>query len=79
MVTIIETGCIENTDRVACQTLNTLLHREVSGQTLKLRTITDLCDRHGKEIEEYQEAYAEEILKKNGFEPETGFPHKGAD
>ena len=79
MVTLIETGCIENTDRVACQTLNTLLHREGSGQTLKLRTMTDLCDRHGKEIEKYQETYAGEVLKKNGFEPETGLPQKGAD
>lgn len=79
MVTIIETGCIENTDRVAWQTLNTLLHREGSDQTLKLRTITDLCDRHGKDIEAYQEAHAEEVLKANGFEPETGLPQKGAD
>ena len=79
MVKIIETGCIENTDRKALQTLNTLLHREGSGQTLKLLTITDLCDRHGKEIEEYQERNAEEVLKEKGFDPETGIPQKGTD
>ena len=47
MVKIIETGCIENSDRVACSTINTLLHREGEQQTLKLRTMADLCDRHG--------------------------------
>ena len=78
MVTIIETGCIENTDRAACRTLNMLLHREGKAQALKLRTMTDLCDRHGKEVEEYQQAYAEEVLKRKGFDPETGVHQEGA-
>ena len=55
MVELIEIGCIETTDRVACHMLNTLLHREGNDLTLKLHTIVNLCDRNGKKLEEYQE------------------------
>ena len=77
MVKDIEISCIENTDRIACNTLNTLLHREGTEQTLKLRTITDLCDRHGKDVEDYQEAQAKDVLQNYGFNPETGLPEDG--
>ena len=63
MVKIIEMACIENTNRIACQTINTLLHRDEKTQSLKLRTMTDLCDRHGKEVEEYQERQTESVLE----------------
>ena len=72
MVKIIETGCIENSDRVACSTINTLLHREGEQQTLKLRTMADLCDRHGKEVEAYQQNWTDEILARTGFDAESG-------
>ena len=78
LVKIIESSFITNTDRVACAALNTLLHREGSEQTLKLRTMTDLCDRHGKEVEEYLKEQAQEILERHGFDPETGLPREGS-
>lgn len=72
MVELIEISCIENTDRVACHVLNTLLHREGKDQTLKLRTMVNLCDRNGKEVEEYQEEQMKKVLQRNGFDQETG-------
>ena len=57
---------------MACHTLNTVLHREGNDQTLKLRTMTNLCDRHGKEVEVYQDEQAKEVLHKNGFDWKTG-------
>lgn len=78
MVQLIEIGCIENTDRVACRTLNTVLHREGNDQTLKLRTMVNLCDRHGKEVEEYQDEQTREVLQRNGFDWETGQVQEGA-
>ena len=78
MVKIMETACIENTNRIACATVNTLLHRDGSGQSLKLRTMTDLCDRHGKEVEEYQERQAKSVLQSYGWNPETGLLQEGA-
>lgn len=78
MVKIMETACIENTNRVACGTVNALLHREGSAQSLKLRTMTDLCDRHGKEVEEYQERQAKSVLQSYGWNPETGLLQEGA-
>ena len=77
MVKIIEMACIENTNRIACQTINTLLHREEKTQSLKLRTMTDLCDRHGKEVEEYQERQTESVLESYGWNPETGLLKEG--
>ena len=78
MVKIMETACIENTNRIACGTINTLLHREGNAQSLKLRTMTDLCDRHGKEVEEYQERKAKIVLQSYGWNPETGLLQEGA-
>ena len=78
MVKIMETACIENTNRVACGTVNALLHRQGSAQSLKLRTMTDLCDRHGKEVEEYQERQAKRVLRSYGWNPETGLLQEGA-
>ena len=78
MVKIMETACIENTNRIACGTINALLHREGNAQSLKLRTMTDLCDRHGKEVEEYQERWAKSVLQSYGWNPETGVLPEGA-
>ena len=78
MVKIMEMACIENTNRIACGTINALLHREGSAQSLKLRTMTDLCDRHGKEVEEYQERQAKSVLQRYGWNPETGLLQEGA-
>ena len=78
MVKIMETACIENTNRIACGTINTLLHREGNAQSLKLRTMTDLCDRHGKEVEEYQQRKAKSVLQSYGWNPETGALQEGA-
>ena len=77
MVKIIEMACIENTNRIACKTINALLHREENTQSLKLRTMTDLCDRHGKEAEEYQEQLTESVLESYGWNPETGLLKEG--
>ena len=78
MVKIMEMACIENTNRIACRTVNALLHREGSRQSLKLRTMTDLCDRHGEEAEEYQERQAKSVLQSYGWNPETGLLQGGA-
>ena len=78
MVKIMETACIENTNRIACGTINALLHREGNAQSLKLRTMTDLCDRHGKEVEEYQQRQAKSVLQNYGWNPETGVLPEGA-
>lgn len=78
MVKIMEMACIENTNRIACQTINALLHREEKTQSLKLRTMTDLCDRHGKEVEEYQEQLTQSVLESYGWNPETGLLKEGA-
>ena len=78
MVKIMEKACIENTNRVAYGTVNALLHREGNAQSLKLRTMTDLCDRHGKEVEEYQERQAKNVLRSYGWNPETGLLQEGA-
>ena len=77
MVKIMELACIENTNRKACETINTLLHREEKAQSLKLRTMTDLCDRHGKEVEDYQEEQTKSVLQRYGWNPETGLLKEG--
>ena len=77
MVKIIETACVENTNRIARQTINAPLRREENTQSPKLRAMTDLCDRRGKEAEEYREQRTQSVPESYGRNSETGLPQEG--
>ena len=73
LVTLIETAGIKMSDRVGCAFLNRLLHRG-NTDSLKMKTITEMCDRHGNQILNYQEQHAREVLEQHHFDPDTGKP-----
>ena len=61
------------TNRVGHAYLNRLLHR-TQADSLKMKTLSEMCDRHGNEILDYQKQHAREILEEHHFDPDTGKP-----
>lgn len=67
-------GVISNTDRIACNLINTLLHRDVTGDNIKLRTLADLVERVGTDYKTEQENWADEVLREHNWNVDTGLP-----
>lgn len=68
----LQTGT-EMSYRNAVQFLNKLLHRDTSS-SIKLRTYSDYCTKHGKAMENCLQTQAAEILEKSGFNGESAVP-----
>lgn len=73
MVSLIEAAGIKISSRVSLAFLNRLLHRD-KDNSLKLKTISEMCDRHGNEILDYQKQHARNVLSEHHFDPDTGTP-----
>ena len=69
-------------DRKALCPMNRVLHRSIDDgeddNTLRLRTMTDLCERTGRQISACSRALGARALKEHGFSAETGLPLPGA-
>lgn len=68
----LQTGT-EMSYRNAVQFLNKLLHRDTTS-SIKLRTYSDYCTKHGKAMEKCLQTQAAEILEKFGFNGESAVP-----
>ena len=66
------------TNRVGIAFLNRLLHRDET-ESLKMKTLSEMCDRHGNELMDYQNQHARSILVEHHFDPDTGLPQDDAD
>ena len=66
------------TNRVGIAFLNRLLHRE-GNESLKMKTLSEMCDRQGNDVMNYQNQHARNILVENHFDPDTGKPQDNAD
>ena len=68
-------------DRKALCLMNRVLHRSIDDReddaTLKLRTMTDLCERIGRQISACSKALGARALEEHGFSPTTGLPLPG--
>ncbi len=69
-----EQGLIENSGRVTNRLLNSLLHRTTEIDSLKLRTMTDLVEHIGMDRIRYTDAWADSVLNRHGWDPETALP-----
>ena len=78
IMSLIEISGIKMTCRTSCTLLNRLLHRD-GKETLKMKTMSEMCDRHGNEILHFQEQHMRDILAQHHFDPNTGKPQDGAD
>jgi hypothetical protein len=65
--------CGDLSYRRAAAVMNFVLHRD-SEDTLKMRTLADFIENYGSKIDKYTETAAEDILRKNRFDPETLTP-----
>ena len=65
-------------DRIGVALLNRLLHREAV-DALCLRTVTNICDRNGNQILDYQKEHTRTVLEQYHFDPVTGKPTDSAN
>ena len=75
---MIENTEIKISDRTGVALLNRLLHRNADN-ALRLRTVTNMCDRNGNQVLEYQKDHARSILEAHHFDLENGQPTSNAD
>ena len=75
---LIENTWIKMTNRVGIAFLNRLLHRQ-GAESLKMKTLSEMCDRHGNEVMDFQNQHARDILVDHHFDPDTGKPQDSAD
>lgn len=68
--------CTKLSYRDASEMLNLFQHRD-SGQTIKLRTLSDCIGRIGNQISDKLEKTTEKILKMYGLDTQTGLPVEG--
>ena len=61
------------TNRVGHAYLNRLLHR-TDADSLKMKTMSEMCDRHGNEVLDYQKQHVREILEEYHFDSDSGKP-----
>ena len=65
-------------DRKTLCLMNRVLHRSIDDgedeAMLRLRTMTDLCERTGRQISACSKALGAHALSEHGFSPETGLP-----
>ena len=66
------------TNRVGIAFLNRLLHRQ-GIEALKMKTLSEMCDRHGNEVMDFQEQHARDVLAEHHFDSDTGKPQEAAD
>lgn len=78
IIALTENTWIKMTNRVGIAFLNRLLHRDGT-ESLKMKTLSEMCDRHGNELMDYQNQHASSILVEHHFDPETGIPQGDAD
>jgi len=78
IIGLIENTGIKMTNRVGHAFLNRLLHRD-GMDTLKMKTMSEMCDRHGNEILDYQKRHTQDILSHHHFDPDSGQPLDNAD
>ena len=75
---LIENTWIKMTNRVGIAFLNRLLHRQGT-ESLKMKTLSEMCDRHGNEVMNFQNQHARDTLVNHHFDPDTGKPQDSAD
>ena len=78
LVGLIENTGIKMSDRTGVALLNRLLHRDAAC-SLRLRTVTNMCNRNGNEILDFQKEHTRAILQQYHFDPDTGKPNPGAN
>ena len=78
LVGLIENTEIKMSDRTGVSLLNRLLHRNADDQ-LCLRTVSNICDRNGNQILDYQKEHTRTVLQQYHFDPDTGKPTSGTD
>ena len=78
IIKLIENTGIKMTNRVGQAFLNRLMHRD-GEDSLKMKTLSEMCDRHGNEILDYLDQHAQAILSLHHFDPDTGKPLDDAD
>ena len=78
IISLTENTWIKMTNRVGIAFLNRLLHREGT-ESLKMKTLSEMCDRRGNEVMDYQNQHARNILVEHHFDPDTGIPQGDAD
>ena len=61
ILALVETAEIKMSNRVCCAFLNRMMHRN-EDDALKMRTISDICTRHGNEILAYQDQHTMFII-----------------
>ena len=65
-------------NRVGIAFLNRLLHRQ-GPESLKMKTLSEMCDRHGNAVMNFQDQHARDVLMEYHFDPDTGKPLDTAD
>ena len=78
IISLTENTWIKMTNRVGVAFLNRLLHRQGT-ESLKMKTLSEMCDRHGNEVMDFQNQHARDILVDHRFDPDTGKPQDAAD
>ena len=78
IISLAENAWIKMSNRVGTAFLNRLLHRQGT-DSLKMKTLSEMCDRHGNEIVDYQNQHARDVLIEHHFDPNTGKPWYDAD
>ena len=78
IIFLIENTGIKMTNRSGSAFLNRLLHRQGT-ESLKMKTLSEMCDRHGNELMDFQNQHARNILIDHHFDPDTGKPNDTAD
>ena len=66
------------TNRVGIAFLNRLLHRQGT-ESLKMKTLSEMCDRNGNDVISYYNQHARDVLIEHHFDPDTGKPQDAAD
>lgn len=66
------------TNRVGIAFLNRLLHRQGT-ESLKMKTLSEMCDRNGNDVISYHNQHARDVLIEHHFDPDTGKPQDAAD
>lgn len=64
--------------RKAVSILNLLYHRDGSDKEIKLKTVSDYVEKKGSQAARQILDLARDILKENGFDPETNLPLENA-
>ena len=78
IISLTENTWIKMTNRVGIAFLNRLLHRQGT-ESLKMKTLSEMCDRNGNDVISYHNQHARDVLIEHHFDPDTGKPQDAAD